>query len=133
MIKTSVMTNLPARVRDQVDAWLEVADVVSEMKDPRVLRSLGPASLRGLILHRGKQGTPTKMQASHQAHFDWTYPSDQPAMKDLYRRAKAGQWDGEKDLPWSISVDPENPEVPLLPDDFVDWSLLERHGVRLDA
>ncbi|NUO54949.1 MAG: ferritin-like domain-containing protein [Polyangiaceae bacterium] len=127
------MTNLPARVRDQVDAWLEAADVVSEMKDPRVLRSLGPSSVRGLILKRGKQGEPTKMQATHKAHFDWTYPSDQPAMKDLYRRAKAGQWDGERDLPWSISVDPENPEVPLLPEEFVDYALLEKHGIRLDA
>lgn len=132
-IKESVMTSLPPRVRDQVDAWLEVADVVSEMKDPRVLRSLGPASLRGLVLKRGKQGGPTKMQATHQAHFDWTYPSDQPEMKDLYRRAKAGQWDGERDLPWSISVDPENPEVPLLPEEFVDYALLEKHGVHLDA
>ncbi len=133
MIKEAVMGNLPPRVRDQVDAWLEAADVVSEMKDPRVLRSLGPSSVRGLILKRGKQGEPTKMQATHQAHFDWTYPSDQPAMKDLYRRAKAGQWDGERDLPWSISVDPENPEVPLLPEEFVDYALLEKHGVRLDA
>jgi hypothetical protein len=133
MIKEAVMTNLPPRVRDQVDAWLEAADVVSEMRDPRVLRSLGPSSVRGLLLKRGKQGEPTKMQATHQAHFDWTYPSDQPQMKDLYRRAKAGQWDGERDLPWSISVDPENPEVPLLPEEFVDYALLEKHGIRLDA
>ncbi len=132
MLKQTVVSSLPVRVRDQVDAWIEAAEVVAEMKDPRVLRSLGPASVRGLILHRGKQGTPTKMPASHSAHFDWTYPSDQPAMKDLYRRAKAGQWDGEKDLPWSISVDPENPEVPLLPADFIDDSLLHKHGIHLD-
>ncbi len=132
MLKDSVMGSLPPVVRDQVDAWLEAAEVVSEMKDPRVLRSLGPASVRGLILHRGKQGTPTKMPAHHSAHFDWTYPADQPEMRDLYKRAKAGQWDGDKDLPWSISVDPENPEVPILAPDFIDHQLLAKHGIRLD-
>ncbi len=132
MLKRDVVNVLPPRVRDQVDAWLEAAEVVSEMKDPRVLRSLGPSAVRGLLLHRGKQGTPTKMQASHAAHFDWTYPSDQPKMKELYRRAKAGQWDGERDLPWHVSVDPEDPERALLPDRFIDNSIFEKHGVYLD-
>jgi hypothetical protein len=123
------MTNLG----DRVDAWVETASVLKEMRDPRVLRSLGPSAIRGLVLHRGKQGTPTKMRASHEAHFDWSYASDQPKMRELFRRAKAGQWDGDKDLPWHVSVDPDNPEVPLLPEAFVDFGLLEKHGVVLDA
>ncbi len=133
MIKDFVVKNLPPRVRDQVDAWAEAADVLTEIRDPRVMASLGPAGVRGLLLHRGKQGTPTKMPAHHSAHFDWTYPSDQPEMADLYRRAKAGQWDGDKDLPWHISVDPMNPEVPLLPRDFAAFDFLEAEsGIRLD-
>jgi hypothetical protein len=133
MLSEKLLSRLPAPVRNQVDAWIEAAQVMGEIRDPKVARSLGPSGVRGLVFRRGKQGAPTKMPASHAAHFDWTYPSDQPEMADLYRRAKAGQWDGDKDLPWHISVDPLNPEVRLLPDEFVDFSLLEELGIRLDA
>ncbi len=76
---------------------------------------LGPSGVRGLLLQRGKQGEPTRIPCSYEAHFDWSYPADQPEMAELYRRAKRGQWDGDTDLPWATSVDPLNPEVPLLP------------------
>jgi hypothetical protein len=82
------------------------------------------------VLHRGKQGKPTRIRASHEAHFDWTYPSDQPGMAALYRHAKAGQWDADS-LPWGTSVDPLDPEVALLPEGFIDFRLLEQHGVHL--
>jgi hypothetical protein len=124
---------LPARVRDRVDAYLEMLDLFFELKDPRVLASLGPSGVRGLLLQRGKQGTPTKMPARHSAHFDWTYPDDHKEMRELYRRAKQGQWDGETTLPWKTSVDPLNPEVPLLPESFLDFESLEAMGFRLDA
>jgi hypothetical protein len=133
MIKEAVMGALPPRVREQVDAWMEALEVFTAIRDPKVLGALGPAGVRGLLLHRGKQGRPTAMKAHHAAHFDWTYPSDQPEMADLYRRAKAGQWDGDKDLPWHISVDPLSPERRLLPEGFFDLSVLEEHGIRLDA
>jgi hypothetical protein len=51
-------------------------------------------------------------------------------MQELYTRAKEQQWNGDY-LPWNISVDPENPEVPLLPKSFVDYRVLEKHGIRL--
>jgi hypothetical protein len=127
-----LMGFLPPRVRDQVDSYLETLEVMAEMKDPRVRAALLPSGVRGLLLRRGKQGVPTRIPTSHAAHFDWTYPSDQPQMAELYRRAKQGQWDGES-LPWATSVDPLNPEVPLLPDDFMNLRLLDDMGVRLDA
>src|SRR5262245_49924600 len=96
---------VPARVRDVLDAHLEALSVFTEIRDPRVLRSLAPSGVRGLLFHRGKQGVPTRMPASHAAHFDWSYPSDQPEMRQLYERAKAGQWNGAS-LPWSTDVDP---------------------------
>ena len=101
----------------------------------RVIRCgcLGPPGVRGLLFQRGKQGAPTLFPASHRAYFDWTYPADHGDMRDLYERAKAGQWDGATLLPWHTSVDPENPEVPILPERFVDFSKLEAHGIRLDA
>ncbi len=124
---------LPSRARYQVESLLDALAVFREIQDPKVLASLGPAGVRGLVLQRGKQGTPTRMPASHHAHFDWSYPSDQPEMAELYRRAKRGQWDGETALDWSISVDPLDPTRPLIPEDFIDIRLLEARGVRLDA
>jgi hypothetical protein len=123
---------LPPRLRDTVDAHLEMLSVFAQIRDPRVLRSLAPSGARGLLLHRGKQGVPTRIRATHAAHFDWTYPADQPEMRVLYERAKQGQWDGAS-LPWRIDVDPLNPEVPLVPERFVDFSILESMGVHLDA
>ncbi len=135
MIKDRIARRLPPgltqRVHGQVDAWREALEVISHVRDPKVLRALGPSGVRGLLLHRGKQGVPTTVQASHAAHFDWTYPHDHPEMADLYRRAKQGQWDSD-DLPWHTDVDPVNPEVPILPEDFVDLDFLPRVGIHLD-
>jgi len=133
MLSDKLLAVLPPRVRDTVDRYLEIVDLFRELRDPRVARSLGPAGVRGLLLQRGKQGAPTLFPARHQAYFDWSYPSDHPEMRDLYRRAKAGQWDGETLLPWDTSVDPDNPEVPILPASFVDFGVLERHGIKLDG
>jgi len=123
---------VPPRLRNVLDAHLEALSIFAEIRDPRVLRSLAPSGVRGLLLRRGKQGVPTRIPASHEAYFDWSYPADQPEMRALYERAKKAQWDGAA-LPWATDVDPMNPEVPLVPERFVDFSILESMGVRLDA
>ncbi|MFO0593535.1 MAG: ferritin-like domain-containing protein [Polyangiaceae bacterium] len=128
---SSLVRFLPKKMANTVDAYLEALDLVTAVKDPRVLSAMGPSGLRGLLLRRGKQGVPTLMPASHTAYFDWSYPSDQPEMADLYRRAKTGQWQSEQ-LPWDTDVDPLNPEVPILPEKFVDFSTLEAQGIHLD-
>lgn len=124
---------LPDKMATRLDAYFEALDVFMQIRDPRVLRALGPSGVRGLLLRRGKQGRPSLMQASHSAHFDWSYPADNPEMAELYRRAKVGQWDSDTTLDWSIDVDPLNPEKPLLPADFLDFEDLARYGIRLDA
>jgi hypothetical protein len=73
------------------------------------------------------------MQAHHAAHFDWTYPADHPDMAELYTRAKQGQWDSDVHLPWKTSVDPFDPQVPLLPEGYFDFDGLAKCGVHLDA
>jgi hypothetical protein len=133
MLTKRILESLPLKVRNQVDSYLEMFGLLREIKDPKVLKSLGPSGLRGLLLKRGKQGRPTKFKARHSAYFDWQYPADQPEMAELYTRAKQGQWDGATYLPWSIDVDPLNPEVPILPDGYLDYSVLEGFGVHLDA
>jgi len=127
------LTNLlPVGMRERADKALEAVDVLMQIRDPRVLRALAPAGVRGLVLHRGKQGVPTEMPASHSAYFDWTYPHDHSEMQALYERAKRGQWVSEQ-LPWNTSVDPLNPEVRLLPEKFFDYEPLQAMGIHLTA
>ncbi|HPH26267.1 MAG TPA: ferritin-like domain-containing protein [Pseudomonadota bacterium] len=133
MLNPSDITRfLPQSLRNRADAYLESLSVFLEVRDPRVLMALGPSGVRGLLLKRGKQGVPTQIQASHHAHFDWSYPRDHEDMRTLYTRAKQGQWDSDTALPWHLSVDPENPETPLLPDKFVDFDHLASLGLRLN-
>ncbi|MFI5299642.1 MAG: ferritin-like domain-containing protein [Polyangiales bacterium] len=133
MLDTAKLVSfLPPRMRSQVDAYFEALDIFTEVRDPKVLRALGPSGVRGLLLHRGKQGVPTKIGAHHEAYFDWSYPSDQPEMAELYARAKVGQWVSE-DLPWHTSVDPMNPNVPLIPEEFFDFEGPRSVGIKLDA
>lgn len=119
-----VTQHLPPAVANQLDSYTEAFEIFSHIRDPKVLKALGPSGVRGLLLKRGKQGVPTQMPANHSAHFDWTYPHDNQEMADLYKLAKQGQWDGD-DLPWHTDVDPLNPEVPLLPENFFDFSALK--------
>ena len=65
------------------------------------------------------------------AYFDWSYPGDNPEMAVLYTRAKEGQWDGATYLDWSIDVDPENPEKPIIPRQFMDFDALRNAGIKL--
>jgi hypothetical protein len=126
----SITSHLPARYQDRLDEVLEVVSLLREIRDPKLLLTLGPSGIRGLVWKRGKQGIPAKMPASHRAYFDFSCPADNPEMAKLYERAKQGQWDSDM-MPWNLSVDPENPETSLLPETFLDFNLLEDAGVKL--
>lgn len=130
LFKDTLTSKLSPRVKSQLDEYSEAIEVFSHIRDPKVLRALGPSGIRGLVLKRGKQGVPTRIQATHKAHFDWSYPHDNREMADLYRRAKQGQWDGD-DLSWATSVDPLNPEIPMLPESFFNFDVLESAGIKL--
>ena len=131
MDMNQLLTILPNNVRHRVEPYFDAVEVLTAVKDPRVMASLGPSGVRGLLLQRGKQGVPTLIQATHSAFFDWTYPSDQPEMQDLYRRAKLGQWNGDTYLAWHTDVDPHNMEKAILPKEFLNLQLLREFGVKL--
>jgi hypothetical protein len=118
-------------LRDRLDAVAETAGLFTAMRNPKVLLAMGPAALRGLVLKRGKQGTPTLVEAHHAARFDWSYPHDHPEMRALYERAKASQWNGATDLPWETSVDPMDATRPIVPAALLDRATAARHGIAL--
>ena len=130
MLSDKVLENLPQEIRRRVEPYVEAVQLMTQTGNAKVLRSMAPSGVRGLILQRGKQGVPTTMPSHHRVYFDWTYPNDHPEMRDLYTRAKAQQWDGE-DLPWHIDVDPENPERSIIPRHFMEYDALRGRGIRL--
>jgi len=130
MLSTLAHKLMPPIVQQRLAAWAESLSLIGEIRDPKVLASLLPSAVRGLFLRRGKQGVPTSMPATHDAWFDWTYPSDDPALAELYKRAKRGQWDGE-DLPWHTDVDLESPDRPLFPDNLLDFRLGAELGIKV--
>jgi len=84
----------------------------------KVLASfLGPA-YRGLVMQHARGSQSTAMPAGHTTVFDWSYLRDRPQLTRLYEAAKSTQWNSSTDLDWSISVDPMDPEHPLLPEEF---------------
>ena len=94
----------------------------------RVLASmLGPA-FRGLVQQRGKNEESTQMPLGYSASFDWRYARGDKQMARLYEAAKVSQWNATTDLDWKISVDPLDPEKPLLPDSFLPMAGLPSFG-----
>ena len=128
----AILASLPSPMQNQAASYLEAGEIVTEVKNPGVLLSLLPSAARGFLLKRGKQGVPTLMRASHDAYFDWSYTADQTEMRDLYRRAKQNQWDGEVALDWTTDVDPLNPELPVLPYEFFASARLSEFGIRYE-
>ncbi len=80
-------------------------------------RRLGASVVRGMILQQGKSSPKTIMPAAHEAAFDWTYARQNAELQKLYIAAKRGQWDSDRDLDWSTSVDPLDPERELIADE----------------
>src|SRR5207245_1650126 len=73
----------------------------------------------GLVQQHGKSAQRTQMQLGYSAVFDWRYQRTEPELARLYEAAKKSQWNAATDLDWSIAVDPEDPERPILPDSFL--------------
>lgn len=85
-------------------------------RNPRVAASLAGPVVRGLLLKRGKRGEASAMPAAGEVHFDWSYRHASPELARLTAAARKGQWDSNRDLDWSIEVDPFDPEVVLFDD-----------------
>ena len=125
-----LLTGLPRNAQNTIYGTLDSLGMLASVKNSKVAASMAPSAVRGLFLGRG-QGESASMPASHSTFFDLSYKDEFPEMYDLYRRAVANQWNGDRDLDWSISVDPENPDRPLMPLDYLPFPQLEEKGIKL--
>ena len=130
MILDSMLMGMPLSARRRVEAALDNLSVVLQMRNPRVFASMAPSALRGLVLKEGKRKDGVAMKSTHPVSFDFTYRLDFPEMDKLYRRAVANQWDADTALDWSINVDPLNPEVPIISNDFIPEAVFDELPVR---
>jgi hypothetical protein len=60
------------------------------------------------VTNRDGDATDHQVPSSFGSHFTWDYTKGaRPRLDRLYEKAKASQWDAQKDLPWDTDVDPE--------------------------
>ena len=127
-----MLEGLPLKAQNRIYSTMDNLRLLSGVGNLKVAASIAPSAVRGLVLGKGRRGDSVPMQASHAAHFDLTYQGDFPEMYELYRRAVANQWNGDRDLDWSTSVDLEDPERMVMPLDYPPFEGLEAKGIKLN-
>lgn len=128
-----LLEGMPMSMQNTVTSSFDNIGLMFSIKNPKVAASLAPSALRGMVLKNGKRGDSAEMISKHPVHFDLSYGTDYPEMWELYRRAVANQWDGDRDLDWSIDVDPLNPERCILPEEYAPFAELEEFGVKFNT
>jgi hypothetical protein len=128
-----MLKGMPIRARNSIYSTLDTIGMMASVGNPKVAASMAPSALRGLVLRRAQQGDAVQMQAHHSAHFSLDYAGEFPEMYELYRRAVANQWNGDRDLDWSTDVDPMNPATPIVPEAYAPFAQFEEIGIRLNA
>jgi len=126
-----MLHGLPPKMRNALYSTLDSLGMLLSVRNPKVAASIAPSAVRGLLLGGGRKGSAA-MPATHSAYFDLSYEGEMPEMYELYRRAVENQWNGERDLDWSLSVDPEDPSCPLMPLEYLPFEQLAAKGVRLN-
>ncbi len=128
-----MLDGLPHKAQNRIYGVVDNLRTMAGVGNVKVAASMAPSVMRGLILGKGRVGDSVPMPASHAAHYDLTYQGEFPDMYDLYRRAVANQWDGERDLDWSTGVDLENPATAVMPLDYPPFEGLAAKGIKLNA
>ncbi len=127
----TIRTLLPRELRRRAASLSELLALLPHVKNPLVLGEMVPSLARGMLLGQARLGESASMVSGHGAHFLWSYDSDFPELRELYRQAKQSQWDSESALDWSLDVDPLDPERALLPRSFFPVEGLAAMGVTL--
>ncbi len=125
-----MLKGLPIKAQNTIYSTFDSIKMLTSVGNLKVGMSMAPSAVRGLFLGRG-QGDSASMPSSHATHFDLSYTSQHPEMYELYRRAVANQWNGDRDLPWDTSIDPYDPERPLIPLSYLPFPQFEEKGIKL--
>ncbi|SFF53316.1 hypothetical protein SAMN04488120_10776 [Fontimonas thermophila] len=128
-----MLQGLPRKAQNTIYSSFDTLRMMGSVGNLKVAASMAPSAFRGLVLGTAREGDAVQMPGHHAAHYTLTYGDEFPEMYDLYRRAVANQWNGDRDLDWSIDVDPENPETAVMPLDYPPFEGLEAKGIRLNA
>lgn len=67
-----------------------------------------PLGIRMPTPPTGTESIPTSMETV----FNWDYRVQTPELRTLYEKSKAGMWNAQTDLDWSVDVDPEAENTP---------------------
>jgi hypothetical protein len=126
-----MLNGLPGKAQNTIYSALDNLRVMTSVGNARVAATMAPSVYRGLIRGVAREGDAVQMPAHHAAHFSLTYGGEFPEMYELYRRAVANQWDGDRDLDWATDVDPDNPERPVMPLDYPPFEGLAAKGIKL--
>jgi hypothetical protein len=127
-----MLKGVPVKARNSIYSTLDNIGVMASVGNLKVAASMAPSAVRGLVLRQAQRNEAVLLPANHHAHFDLTYKGEFPEMYELYRRAVANQWNGDKDLDWSISVDPYDPATPTIPESYAPFPQFEEAGIKLD-
>jgi len=127
-----MLNGLPLKAQNQIYTAMDNIGMMASVGNLKVAASMAPSAVRGLVLGRARVGDAVPMVSGHAAHFDLTYKGDFPEMYELYRRAVANQWNGDRDLDWSTSVDPEDPDKPVMPLDYPPFEGLAAKGIHFN-
>ncbi|MEQ1437957.1 ferritin-like domain-containing protein [Fontimonas sp. SYSU GA230001] len=127
-----MLDGLPRKAQNTIYGALDNLRVMSSVGNLKVAASMAPSVYRGLIKGTARDGDAVQMPGRHAAHFSLTYQGEFPEMYDLYRRAVANQWNGDRDLDWATSVDLENPDTMVMPLDYPPFAGLEAKGIKLN-
>lgn len=131
MILDSMLKGMPVGARSRVEEAIDNISTVLQMRNPKVFTSMAPSAVRGLALKQGKRKSVVNMSSGHPVTFDLTYKMDFPEMRRLYQRAVENQWNADKDLAWSTDVDPINPDIPIISNDFFPDDYIAQLPVKL--
>jgi len=132
MILDAMLKGMPPLARARVEEVIDNLSMVVQINNPKVIASLAPSAVRGLVLKQGKRKPVVNMASGHPVTFDLTYKMDFPEMRRLYQRAVELQWNADRDLDWSQPVDPLNPEVPIISNDFFTDETIANLPVKLN-
>ncbi len=76
---------------------------------------------------------PDRIRTSFECQYTWCYEPSQPALRELYEKAKREQWNATAQLAWDTPVDPESEIIPAAFNPLEDYAPFRRCSAKEQA